>query len=108
VVEILVLGVLALTAVFFFTVLTSVLGMVLWAIFLPFKILGWMLKGAALLLAIPFIAVFGLVAFLVLGAGMLVFFVPFLPFVLIALGAWWLVGRKRGSTASGSTASVVS
>lgn len=99
-VEILVLGVFALTALFIFAVLASVFGVVMWAILLPFRILGWMLKGAAFLLAVPFVAVFGLVAFLVLGAGMLVFFVPFLPLALIALAAWWLVRRNRRSAAS--------
>lgn len=99
-VEFLVLGTLALAALVVFAVLASVLGMVMWLVFLPFRILGWVLKGLAFLLAIPFLALFGVIAFFVLGAGMLVFLLPFVPLVLIALGAWWLVRRSQRSAAS--------
>ncbi len=95
-VEFMVLAALAFTVFIVFSVLASVL----WFVFLPFRILGWVLKGLACLVALPFVAIFGVLAFLVLGAGMLVFFVPFLPFALIALGAWWLVRRNRRATAT--------
>jgi hypothetical protein len=97
VVEFLVLGSLALAAVVVFAVLASVFGLVMWLIFLPFRMLGWLLQGAAVLLALPFVAIFGVVAFVALGAGMLMFLLPFLPFALLALGAWWLVRRTRRS-----------
>jgi len=99
-VEFLVLGSLAFAAVVVFAALASVFGLVLWLVFLPFRMLGWLLKGFTLLLALPFVAVFGVVAFVALGAGMLMFLVPFLPIALLALGAWWLVRRTRHSTAS--------
>ncbi|MEK7824173.1 MAG: hypothetical protein AAB290_03935 [Candidatus Eisenbacteria bacterium] len=98
--ELLVLGALAFAAVVVFAVLASVFGLVLWLVFLPFRILGWMIKGLALLVALPFVAVFGVVALVALGAGMLMFLLPFLPLALLALGAWWLVRRTRRSAAS--------
>ena len=98
--ELLVLGTLALVALFVFAVLASVFGLVVWLVFLPFRILGWLFKALAFLLAIPFVAVFGVIAFLVFGAGMLMFLLPFLPLALIALGAWWLVRRGQGSAAT--------
>ncbi len=99
-VELLVLGALAFAAVVFFTVLASVFGLVLWLVFLPFRIVGWLLHGIGLLLALPFLAVFGVVAFVVAGAGFLMFLLPFLPIALIALGAVWLVRRNRRSAAT--------
>jgi hypothetical protein len=100
VIELVVLAVLALTAVLVFGVLASVLGMVVWLVFLPFRIVGWMLKGLGFLLALPFILLFGVIAVLALGAGVLMFMLPVIPFALIALGAWWLVRRRPASTAS--------
>ena len=99
-VELRVLGTLAFAAVVVFGVLASVFGLVMWLIFLPFKILGWIFNGIALLLALPFVAVFGVIALLVVGGGMLMFLVPFFPIALIALGAWWLVRRNQRSVAT--------
>lgn len=98
--ELLVLGSLAFAAVVVFAVLASVFGLVLWLVFLPFRIMGWLIKGIALLVALPFVAVFGVVALVALGAGMLMFMLPFLPFALLALSAWWLVRRTRRPAAS--------
>jgi hypothetical protein len=64
---------------------------------LPFRILGWVigLLGWALLLPLILIgAVFGVIALvfvLLLGGGL--FIIPFVPFVLLALGIAWLVRR---------------
>ena len=99
-VELVVLVTLAFAAVVVFGVLASVFGLVMWLIFLPFRIMGWLFHGIALLFALPFVAIFGVIAALALGAGMLVFLVPFFPIALIALGAWWLVRRNRRSAAS--------
>jgi hypothetical protein len=95
VVELLILGALAFAAVIVFAVLASVFGLVMSLVFLPFRIMGWLLKGLGLLLAIPFMAFFGVVAVVALGAGALMFLLPFLPFALLALGAWWLVRRSH-------------
>ena len=99
-VELIVLGALAFAAIVVFGVLASVFGLVMWLIALPFKVMGWLLQGIGLVLALPFIAIFGVIAAVVLGAGMLVFMLPFLPVALIVLGAWWLVRRNQRSAAS--------
>ena len=62
-------------------------------IFLPFKILGWMFKGIGLLLAIPFMLVFGFIGLTVFGVGMLVFLLPFLPLALLAWLLWKALRR---------------
>jgi hypothetical protein len=100
VVELLVLGTLAVAAFVVLAVLASVFGFVMWLIFLPFRIIGWLFHGLALLVALPFLAVFGVVAFVVFGAGMLMFLLPFVPLALLAAGAWWLVRRNQRSAAA--------
>jgi hypothetical protein len=100
VVELVVLAALAFAAMIVVGVLTSVFGLVMWVVFLPFRIFGWMLKGIGFLLALPFIVLFAVIAALALGAGMIMFLLPVIPFALIALGAWWLVRRRPASTAS--------
>jgi hypothetical protein len=100
VVELVVLAALAFTAVVVFGVLASVFGLVMWLVFLPFRIIGWLFHGLALLLALPFVAIFGVIAAVALGAGMLMFLIPFFPIALLALGAWWLVRRNRRSAAT--------
>ena len=99
-VELLILGALAFAAIVVFGVLASVFGVVMWLIFLPFRIIGWLFHAIALLFALPFVAIFGVIAVLVFGAGMLMFLVPFFPIVLVALGAWWLVRRNQRSAAT--------
>lgn len=99
-VELLVLGTLAFAAVVVFGVLASVFGLVMWLVLLPFRIMGWVFSGLGLLLALPFVAFFGLIALLAVGAGIIMFLIPFLPIALIALGAWWLVRRNRRSVAA--------
>lgn len=94
-VELLILGALAFAAIVVFGVLASVFGMVMWLIFLPFRIIGWLFSAVAFLLAIPFVAVFGVIALLVFGGAMLMFLVPFFPIVLLVLGAVWLVRRNQ-------------
>jgi hypothetical protein len=72
----------------------AVVSLICWVLFLPFKILGMVFKGLALLLALPFLAVAALVGAALFGAGMLAFLLPALPFVLLAMGIWWLMGRR--------------
>jgi hypothetical protein len=76
--------------------------LLLWLVFLPFRILGLVFKGVAALLAIPFILLAGLFGLVLFGLGALAFIVPvivipFLPFALIAWGIWWLVRRARST-----------
>ena len=84
---------LLLLAVFAF--LFPLLGFV---ISLPFRILGWVISLFGWMLLLPILllgAVFGLGTLVVatLLGGML-FLVPLLPFVLLALGVAWLVRRS--------------
>ena len=104
--EFLVLGVLAFSALLVLAVLGSVFGMVMWLLFLPFRIIGWLLHIAGFLLAIPFVLVFGLIALLALGAGVLMFLVPLFPLALLIAGAIWLVRRNRRSVHSAPGGSV--
>jgi len=83
-----------LVAVFAF--LFPLLGFV---IALPFRILGWVLGLLGSLLLLPLIlavAIFGVGA-LVLAAllGGVIFLLPFVPFLLLALGIAWFVRRPR-------------
>ena len=98
--EFLTLGVLAFAAIVVVAVLASVFGMVMSLVFIPFQIAGWLFRGLGVLLALPLIAVFGVVALVVLGAGILMFLLPFVPIALLAWGAWWLVRRTRRSAAT--------
>ena len=99
-VELVVLLTLAFAAIVVFGVLASVFGMVLWLVLLPFRIIGWLLHGVAFLFALPFVAIFGVIALLVMGGAALMFLVPFFPILLIALGAVWLVRRNQRSAAA--------
>lgn len=98
-VELVVFGALAFTAMIVIGVLLSVFSLVGWFLWLPFKIVGWMLKLVGLVFALPFILIgcllggFGLL----LGAGVL--FLPLFPLLLAAAFVWWLV-RSRGKSAS--------
>lgn len=63
---------------------------------LPFRLLGWLLHGVGVLLALPFLAIAGIVAVVALGAAAVAILIPVLPIALLALGIVWLVrgGRK--------------
>lgn len=100
-VELLALAVLAFAAVVVFGVLASVFSVVLGLIALPFRILGWLFHGAFMLLAIPLIVAFAILAVIVFGAGMLFILVPALPIVALAFFAVWLVRRNQRQAAAG-------
>ena len=74
----------------------SVVGWFLW---LPFKILGWLLRGIGLLIAFPFILLACLLGGfgMLLGAGVLV--LPLFPLAVVGAILWWLFHR-RGHDAS--------
>lgn len=92
--ELLVLGSIALAGVVVLGVLAAVAGLLWWLLVLPFRILGWALKGFFLVLSLPFLLLFGIGAGLVLCFGLAFFLVPLLPFVLLVLGVLWLVKRN--------------
>ena len=97
--ELIVFAGLAFTALIVVGVLISVFSVVGWFLWLPFKIIGWMLRGIGLLIALPFILLacmlggFGLL----LSAGVLV--LPFFPLVAVGAILWWLF-HKRGPSPS--------
>jgi len=100
VLELFILGVLVLVGITVFGLLWSAVAFFLWVLFLPFKLLGLAFRGVACLLALPFLLIIGLVGVALFGAGLLVFMIPAMPIVLLALGAWWLVRRSsRAATA---------
>ena len=72
----------------------AVISLVFGLVLLPFKLLGFAFRGAAVLLALPLIAVFGFVAFLIFGVGALIFCLPALPIVALVLALVWLFRRR--------------
>jgi len=96
VVELVVLGSLAFAALLVVGVLISVFSVVGWFLWLPFKILGWMLRAIGLVIAFPFILLsillggFGIL----LGAGVLMF--PLVPLFMIGAFLWWLLRKHTG------------
>lgn len=98
-VELVVLAGLAFAALIVVGALLSVFSVVGWFLWLPFKILGWVLRIVGLFIALPFILIacflggFGVL----LGAGVLL--LPLLPLIAIFAGLWWLL-RPRGPSHS--------
>ncbi len=92
-----VLGFCALVVVGTLVAAASLVG---WILFLPFKLLGLLLRGLGLVLALPFILLAGVLGFLVFGAGVLALVLPALPFVLVALGIVWLIRHNARSVHS--------
>ena len=99
-IELFVLGVLGIVALALCGLFVAGISLVLWVLFLPFRILGFVLRGVGFLLAIPFMLVFGLLGVVIFGFGGLIFLVPFVPFALIAFLVWrWMRGRPRAVSA---------
>ncbi len=82
-----------------FGLLASLVAFVFWILFLPFRILGWVFKAVAGVLALPFVVLFAVLGAIVFAAGFMVFFIPFFPFALLAVGIWWLL-KRRGPAAA--------
>ncbi len=87
-IELVVLGALAFAALAVIGVLAAGLSLVFWVIFLPFRILGWVFRGLGLLLALPFMALIGVVGLLIFGFGALVFLFPLAPLGLLVFLIW--------------------
>lgn len=95
------LGLFALVACAVVGLFAAGLSVVLWLVFLPFKILGWLFKGLGFLLALPFMILFGVLGFVIFGLGAFFFLVPFAPFVLLAFLLWrWMRGRPRATVSA--------
>ena len=92
--ELLAVGVLAFAGLCVLGLFWSIASLVCWVLFLPFKLLGFLFRGFAFLLALPFMLLFGVLALIVFGAGLLMFLFPALPVLLLAAVVWWLVRRR--------------
>jgi hypothetical protein len=95
VIELLVFAVAATAVLAIVGAVAAVFGFVLWVVLLPFRLIGLAVKGILFLFTLPLMLVFGLIALVVGGMGLTFLLVPALPFVLIVLGAIWLVRRNR-------------
>ena len=94
-VEMVVLAGLAFAALIVVGVLISVFSVVGWFLWLPFKILGWVLRVVGLLFALPFV----IIALLLGGFGVLlgtgVLLIPLFPLLLVGGVFWWLFRDRR-------------
>jgi len=71
----------------------AVLSLVFGIVFLPFKLLGLAFRGIGVVLALPFLAAFGILGLVIFGVGALIFLMPALPFVALVFALIWLVRR---------------
>ena len=96
--ELVVFAGLAFAALIVVGVLISVFSVVGWFLWLPFKILGWMLRGIGMLIAFPFI----LLALMLGGFGMLlgagVLMLPLFPLAAVGALVWWFFHRRPHPT----------
>ena len=92
--ELIVFAAFAFTTLIVVGVLISVFSVAGWFLWLPFKIIGWILRGVGMLIALPFILLactlggFGML----LGAGVLA--LPLFPLAIIGGILWWLFHRR--------------
>ena len=93
-VELVVLGALALAAFIVIGSLVTVFSMVGWVISLPFRLVGLVFMGLGLLIVLPLLMFAGLIAAIVLGVGALFALVPLLPAILLVMGIVWLVRHR--------------
>jgi hypothetical protein len=93
--ELLVLGVVVFTGLMVLGVVAATFSLVSWVLLFPFKLLALAFKGLALLVTLPIALLFGAFGALVFGVGLVILFLPALPFVLLVLLLIWLVRRNR-------------
>lgn len=99
-IELLVFVALAFAAVMVISVLGAVFGVLFGLLMLPFQLLGFLLKGVGILIALPFLLIGAVIGALVLGAGALLLLTPVLPLVLLVGVIWLFVrGSRRPVTA---------
>jgi hypothetical protein len=103
VLELFVLGILVLVGIAIFGAFWAVASLVCWVLFLPFKLLGLMFRGLAVLLALPLLVLAGILGAMLFGAGLIAFLVPALPLVLLVLAIVWLARRRPPSVATPTT-----
>jgi hypothetical protein len=99
-VELFVAGIIGFTLLAIFGLFATIVAVAGWVITLPFKLMALTFKGLAALLALPFLLLFGALGVVMFGVGMLLFLLPAVPFVLMAMLVWWLFRRREGSRAT--------
>jgi hypothetical protein len=92
------LGALAFVGIAVMGLLASVVALVCWVFVFPFRLLGFVFRGFAGLLALPFLLLFGLLGVVLFAAGMVAFLVPVLPFVVIVALVVWLMRHRHPDT----------
>ncbi len=95
------LGFLSLLAIGLFGLCAAVVSLVLWVVLMPFRLIGFLFKGLGFVLALPFLALFAVLGVVIFGVGALIFFVPVVPFALLAFLLWrWMRGRPRATVSA--------
>lgn len=89
------LGALAIVGIAVFGLLVSVAALVCWLVVFPFRLLGFVFRGFAWLLALPFLLLFGILGVVLFAAGMVAFLIPALPFVAILMLVVWLMRHRH-------------
>lgn len=98
--ELLVLGIVGLVLIAGFGLLAAVASLIWWVVALPFKLAALVFKGLAAVLLLPFMLLFGVIGFVLFGAGLVAFFVPALPILLIVALVVALFRRRDRSSAT--------
>lgn len=92
---------LAIAAVLIFGVLASLGSLILWVIVLPFKLIGLVFRGFAVLLAAPFLLVAGILGLVIFGVGFMIFLTPAIPLIALVALVWWLMRRGAPARTTG-------
>lgn len=98
--ELFVLVVLGFAAFAVFGLIAAAASLIGWVVALPFKLAAFAFKGLGVLLALPFLILFGLLGLGMFGAGLLVLMLPAIPFVLMVWLVFWLFRRRDRSHAT--------
>lgn len=92
--ELLAVGFAALVALAVVSAIGGLAAVILWLVLLPFRIIGFVFKGLAALLFLPFFLVIGLVLVAVVGLPILLLvLLPALPIVLLFAAIVWLARK---------------
>ena len=100
-IEGLVFGAIALVFAAAIGLVGAAIAFLFWLVVLPFKLLAWSFKGLGVLLALPFLFLFGVLGLVLGGVGFMLFLIPAAPLLLLALLFWWVIkGTSRAVAGS--------
>lgn len=81
----------------------GVISLLFWIVLLPFKLLGLVFRGIAMLLLLPLLLLLGLALGAIVGIPLLIALaIPLLPLLLVVAGIVWLARRGMRSAAHSS------